>query len=132
MRKIALLLLSTLALAGCQSKAERVKQLQDQYNTEYPAYAKACLDTSLSGRAQCLWCRRLACPACGLEAYTTIAQSILRFHLVIRSQSSYQTAELQPPPDRLDRGRVFQTEAPVGPVAAHVQVEEPAGGQRSG
>ena len=46
MRSIALslLLLSALALAGCQSKAEKVKKLLDQYNAEYPAYAKDCLD----------------------------------------------------------------------------------------
>jgi uncharacterized protein YceK len=54
MRTVALLLLSTLALAGCQSKAERVKQLQDQYNAEYPAYAKACLDEDTSGAARML------------------------------------------------------------------------------
>ena len=54
MRTVALSLLSTLALAGCQSKAERVKQLQDQYNTEYPAYAKACLDEDTSGAARML------------------------------------------------------------------------------
>ena len=54
MRTVALLLLSTLALAGCQSKAERVKQLQNQYNAEYPAYAKACLDEDTSGAARML------------------------------------------------------------------------------
>ena len=54
MRTVALLLLSTLALTACQSKAERVKQLQDQYNTEYPAYAKACLDEDTSGAARML------------------------------------------------------------------------------
>ena len=54
MRTVALLLLSTLALVGCQSKAERVKQLQDQYNAEYPAYAKACLDEDTSGAARML------------------------------------------------------------------------------
>ena len=54
MRTVALSLLSTLALAGCQSKAERVKQLQDQYNAEYPAYAKACLDEDTSGAARML------------------------------------------------------------------------------
>ena len=54
MRTVALLLLSTLALVGCQSKAERVNQLQDQYNTEYPAYAKACLDEDTSGAARML------------------------------------------------------------------------------
>ena len=41
---LSLLLLSTLTLAGCQSKAEKMKKLQDQYNAEYPAYAKACLE----------------------------------------------------------------------------------------
>jgi hypothetical protein len=53
MRSVALslLLLSTLAFLGCQSKAEKVKKLQDQYNAEYPAYAKECLDeTSDSAR----------------------------------------------------------------------------------
>ena len=41
---LSLLVLWTLTLAGCQSKAAKVKQLQDQYNAEYPAYAKACLE----------------------------------------------------------------------------------------
>jgi len=53
MRSVALslLLLSTLAFVGCQSKAEKVKKLQDQYNAEYPAYARDCLDeTSDSAR----------------------------------------------------------------------------------
>ena len=50
---VSLLLLSTLALAGCQSKAERVKRLLDQYNAEYPAYAKDCLDET-SGSARML------------------------------------------------------------------------------
>jgi len=31
-----------------------VKQLQDQYNTECPAYAKACLDEDTSGAARML------------------------------------------------------------------------------
>ena len=51
---LSLLLLSALALAGCQSKAEKVKHLQDQYNAEYPAYAKACLDEDTSGAARLL------------------------------------------------------------------------------
>jgi hypothetical protein len=46
---LPLLLLSTLALAGCQSKAEKIKQLQDRYNAAYPAYAKACLEEDNSG-----------------------------------------------------------------------------------
>ena len=41
---LSLLFLSFLNLAGCQSKAEKIKKLQDQYNAEYPAYAKACLE----------------------------------------------------------------------------------------
>ena len=56
MRTVALsvFVLWTLTIAGCQSKAERVKQLQDQYNAEYPAYAKACLDEDTSGAARML------------------------------------------------------------------------------
>ncbi len=55
MRSVALslLLLSALALAGCQSKAEKVKKLLDQYNAEYPAYAEDCLDET-SGSARML------------------------------------------------------------------------------
>ena len=51
MRKVALSLfvLWTLTLAGCQSKAAKVKQLQDQYNAEYPAYAKDCIDPVTAG-----------------------------------------------------------------------------------
>jgi hypothetical protein len=41
---LSLLTLWILTLAGCQSKSAKVKQLQDQYNAEYPAYAKACLE----------------------------------------------------------------------------------------
>ena len=61
MRIIALsfLLLSALALAGCQSKAEKVQQLEDQYNAEYPAYDKACLDEDTSGAARLLTGQRL-------------------------------------------------------------------------
>jgi hypothetical protein len=61
MRVIALsfLLLSGPALAGCQSRAEKVKRSQDQYNAEYPAYAKACLDEDTSGAARLLTGERL-------------------------------------------------------------------------
>jgi uncharacterized protein YceK len=48
---LSLLVLWTLALAGCHSKATRVKQLQDQYNAEYPAYAKNCLDEDMTSGA---------------------------------------------------------------------------------
>jgi hypothetical protein len=54
MRSVAsLLFLSTLALAGCQSKAEKVEKLLAQYNSEYPTYAKDCLDET-SGSASML------------------------------------------------------------------------------
>jgi len=70
MRRAALLLLSTLALAGCQSKAERVKRLQAQYNAEYPAYAKACLDEDTSGAARMLTGEKLTTEQMAtLEAY---------------------------------------------------------------
>ncbi len=32
---LSLLLLSILSIAACESKAAKVKKLQDQYNTEY-------------------------------------------------------------------------------------------------
>ena len=51
---LSLLLLWTLTLAGCQSKAAKVKKLQDQYNAEYPAYAKDCLDRKTAGAERLL------------------------------------------------------------------------------
>ena len=51
---LTLILLWTLTLAGCQSKAAQVKQLQDQYNAEYPAYSKECLDPETAGAARML------------------------------------------------------------------------------
>jgi len=51
---LTLILLWTLTLAGCQSKAAKVKQLQDQYNAEYPAYSKECLDPETAGAARML------------------------------------------------------------------------------
>jgi len=56
MRKVALSLfvLWTLTLAGCQSKAAKVKQFQDQYNAEYPAYAKDCIDPVTAGSSALL------------------------------------------------------------------------------
>ena len=54
MRFVAISLLLTLALAGCQSKAKKVQQLQDQYNAEYPAYSKDCLDEDTSGATRLL------------------------------------------------------------------------------
>jgi hypothetical protein len=56
MRTIALsfFVLWALSLAGCQSKAAKVKQLQDQYNVEYPAYARGCIDPETAGAARML------------------------------------------------------------------------------
>ena len=61
MRKVALslLILWTLTLAGCQSKAAKVKQLQDQYNAEYPAYAKDCLDPETAASSDLLTGKKL-------------------------------------------------------------------------
>jgi len=56
MRRIALslLVLWTLTSTGCENKAAKVKKLQDQYNAEYPAYAKECLEEDNSGATRLL------------------------------------------------------------------------------
>jgi uncharacterized protein YceK len=54
MRFLSVLLLFTVVLAGCQSKAAKVQKLQEQYNAEYPAYAKDCLDDETAGAAKML------------------------------------------------------------------------------
>ena len=56
---LSLVVLWTLTLTGCQSKAAKVKQLQDQYNAEYPAYAKDCLDPETAGSADLLTGKKL-------------------------------------------------------------------------
>ena len=56
---LSLIVLWTLTLAGCQSKAAKVKQLQDQYNAEYPAYAKDCLDPETAGSSDLLTGKKL-------------------------------------------------------------------------
>jgi len=56
---LSLLVLWTLTLAGCHSKAAKVKQLQDQYNAEYPVYAKDCLDPETAGSADLLTGKKL-------------------------------------------------------------------------
>jgi hypothetical protein len=56
---LSLLVLWTLTLAGCQSKATKVKQLQDQYNAEYPAYAKDCLDPETAWSSDLLTGKKL-------------------------------------------------------------------------
>ena len=54
MRQIALSLfvLWTLTPADCQSMSAKVKQLQDQYSAEYPAYAKECIDPVTAGSSE--------------------------------------------------------------------------------
>ena len=56
---LSLLVLWTLSLVGCQSKAAKVKQLQHQYNAEYPAYAKDCLDPETAGSSDLLTGKKL-------------------------------------------------------------------------
>jgi hypothetical protein len=51
---LSLLLLWTLGIAGCENKAAKVKKLQDQYNAEYPAYAKDCIDADTAGSSRML------------------------------------------------------------------------------
>jgi uncharacterized protein YceK len=60
MRLMVLLLLCTLILAGCVSKAKKVQQLQEQYNAGYPAYAKECVDVETAGSARLLTGQKLS------------------------------------------------------------------------
>jgi hypothetical protein len=61
MRSVTLffLLLWTLMITGCESKAGKVKKLQDQYKAEYPAYAKECLDPETAGSGDLLAGKKL-------------------------------------------------------------------------
>ena len=62
MRFVALslfLLLWTLTITGCESKTAKVKKFQDQYNAEYPAYAKECLDPQTAGSGDLLTGKKL-------------------------------------------------------------------------
>ena len=54
MRPAVLFLFPILALAGCESKAHKLQQLQEQYNAAYAAYTTACPDDSTSGAARML------------------------------------------------------------------------------
>ena len=56
---LSLLLLWTLTIAGCESKTAKAKKLQDQYNAEYPAYAKECLDPETAGSGDLLTGKKL-------------------------------------------------------------------------
>ena len=59
MRRTVLLLLFTLAVAGCESRAHKVQQLQDQYNAEYVPYAQDCLNKETEGSAIMLTGKKL-------------------------------------------------------------------------
>ena len=59
MRLTVLLLLCTLALAGCENKAKKVQRLQDQYNAEYVPYAQDCLNKETEGSAIMLTGKKL-------------------------------------------------------------------------
>jgi hypothetical protein len=55
MRSVAVSsLVSTLALVACLNKAEKLDRLLDQYNAEYPAYARTCLEEDTLGAARLL------------------------------------------------------------------------------
>ena len=55
MRSVAVSsLISTFVLAACQGRAEKVNRLLDQYNAEYPGYARTCLEEDTSGAARLL------------------------------------------------------------------------------
>ena len=54
MRLTTFFALFILILVGCESKAHKVQKLQDQYNAEYPSYAKACVDEDTSGATRLL------------------------------------------------------------------------------
>ena len=69
MRRTVLLLLFTLAIAGCESKAHKVQQLQEQYNAANAAYMKDCPADDSSGAARMLTGEKLTAEqAAGLEA----------------------------------------------------------------
>jgi hypothetical protein len=70
MRITSLLLLSVIALAGCESKAHKVAELQTQYNAAYEAYTKDCpIVGDASGAARMLTGEKLtAAQMADLEA----------------------------------------------------------------
>lgn len=54
MRGIVLLLLCSIALAGCESRAHQVQRLQEQYNAAYAGYSRECPTDDSSGAARLL------------------------------------------------------------------------------
>jgi hypothetical protein len=70
MRLTSLLLVSVIALAGCESKAHKVAELQAQYNAAYAVYTKDCpIVGDASGAARMLTGEKLtAAQMADLEA----------------------------------------------------------------
>ena len=69
MRYATILILFAAVLAGCESKAHRVRQLQQEYDAANTTYQKDCPDTSTSGAARMLTGERLtAAQMADLEA----------------------------------------------------------------
>jgi hypothetical protein len=61
----------TLTLVACQSKSAKVKQFQEQYNAEYPAYAKECIGPVTAGSSELLTGEKLTLEqTAALEAKT--------------------------------------------------------------
>jgi hypothetical protein len=55
MRSVAVSsLISTFVLVACPGRAAKVNRLLDQYNAEYPAYSRTCLEEDTSGAARLL------------------------------------------------------------------------------
>ncbi len=101
MRYAALFLLSVLAVAGCQSKAKRVQQLQEQYNAAYAAYSQSCPEDDSSGAARMLTGEKLT-PAqiADLEAKKKAQQARCNpqaDHLA-EIQREILAAQVKPPP----------------------------------
>jgi hypothetical protein len=59
MRFRALVLLCSLVLVGCETKAGKIQRLQGQYNAEHAAYAKDCLDDDTAGSSRMLTGKKL-------------------------------------------------------------------------
>jgi hypothetical protein len=69
MRFRFLLLISVFTLAGCESKAHKVAQLQAQYNAAYAVYTKYCPTDDSAGAARMLTGEKLtAAQMANLEA----------------------------------------------------------------
>lgn len=85
MRRVAPLLLCSIALAGCESKAHRVQRLQERYNAAYAAYSRDCPTDDSSGAARLLTGEKLT-----LEQIATL-----------EAKKKAQEARCKPQADRL-------------------------------